>query len=425
MATTRRTFLKGIAAVGALTFAPVRGFGQLDPIQIGHQAPLTGFLAGFGFWHNRAIEAQIGRINAAGGINGRSLELVTVDTQSSGNIGATELEEGLLGGPNCIDPVDFVIGSVLSETNIFSAPLARDCRTPYFGQGVATPITGVLGNRWIFKSYHTAQGAVEAGWRWALENLGTRWTIIHSELAFAQAQADAWAAKLDEVNATLVDTIAVPFDPASPPNFTQFLNLIDTNSTDAIFQAFTARDTIAFMQQAADLGLTSSTGVLGLIEGIDLLDVDSAAFENTHYITSYPRRASQVPASLQTFDQTYRQAVGIDDEGRALSDSSQIVPIADLFGSWQALSLIKQICEQISWSSRADHPAFIQALEGFLYDASNDFPQGSGFVRADDHQTFHGHYIEQVVNGSMNVVETTVQDQSFYLPTVDYRGEAL
>lgn len=403
----------------------VRGYAQPVPIRIGHQAPLTGFLAGFGFWHNKAVEAQIARINSAGGINGRSLELFTVDSASNGNTAATELQDGLLGGPECDDPVDFVIGSVLSESNIFSAPLAQGCRTPYFGQGVATPITGFLGNRWIFKSYHTAQGAVESSWRWALENLGTRWTIIHSELAFAQAQADAWSSKLDEVNATLVDTIAVPFDPTSPPNFSQFLNLIDTNSTDAIFQAFTARDTIAFMQQASDLGLTSSTGVLGLIEGIDLLDVSAAAFENTHYVTSYPRSADQVPAGLQTFDQNYRQAVGITNDGTALSDPTQIVPIADLFGSWQALSLIKNISEQTGWNSRDDHPAFIQALEGYLYDASDDFPQGSGFVRADDHQAFHSHYIEKVVNGSMNVVETVVQDQSFYLPTVDFRGEAL
>jgi len=426
MKTTRRSFIKSMAATGlTLSVAPIRGFGQPAPIRIGHQAPLTGFLAGFGFWHNEAIKAAIDRVNSTGGANGRNLELTTTDTTSNANVAADVLQEDLLGGPLFEDPVDFVIGTVLSDSNILSAPLIEESRTVYFPQGVATPITGFLGNRWLFKSYHTAQGAIEAGWRWALDNLGRRWTIIHAEIAFAQAQAEAWAAKLEEVTATVVDTIPVPFDPTSPPEFSQFLNLIDRDASDGVYHAFTARDTVAFLQQATEFGLKDDVSLLSIIEGIDILDVNSSAFDNTYYITSYPRSASQVPANLQSFDDNFRQAVGIGPDGKALSDPSQVVPVADLFGSWQAIHLIQQIVNQTGWQSRDDHPSFIQALEGFLYDASFEFPQGSGFIRADDHQAFHPHYIEQVVSGSLVVQSEIPQENSFYVPTVDCRDEPL
>ncbi len=418
---SRRKFLISAgAALGALTLSPWRGLSQPAPIRIGHQAPLSGFLAGFGLWHNRAIAAAIRLINESGGANGRRFELVTADATSDANTSVRVLEESLLDIEN---PVDFVIGSVLSESNIFSAPVAKEFKTPYFAQGVATPITGAAGNRYIFKSYHTAQGAIEGGWRWVLGNLGKRWTIIHSELAFARAQAQAWEEKLEEVTAEVVDVIPVPFDPASPPAFSQYLNLIDTSRTQGIFQAFSARDTIAFMQQASDLGLTRRFNTLGLIEGIDVLDVAAPAFENTYYITSYPRRADQVPAALQSFDQVYRSRVGIDGQGRALDNPAQTVPIADLFGSWQALHLIQSAITQIGWESPADHPALILALEGFQYESGQKFPQGNGFIRADDHQAFHGHYIERVTGGSLVVQAQSSLDESFYVPTVDYRNE--
>ena len=425
MKTTRRSFLKGTAgALGALSMTPFAGFGQADAIRIGYQGSFSGFLGSFGFWHNEAIKAAIDRVNSTGGANGRQLTLTTTDTESNPNTAVDALQEDLLGGPLCEDPVDFVIGTVFSDSNIPSAPIVQECRTVYFPQGVATPITGFLGNRWVFKSYHTVQSAIEAGWRWALDNLGRNWTIVHSDIAFAQAQAGAWQAKLEEVTANVVDVISVPFNPTSPPDFSQFLNLIDRNESDGVIHAFTARDTVAFLQQASELQLKDDVSLLGIIEGVDTLDTATDAFEDTYYITSYPRLADQVPAELQAFDQNFRESVGIGADGRSLNDGSQ-VPVADLFGSWQAIHLIQKIVDQTGWQSREDHPGFIQALEGFLYDVGFDFPQGGGFIRADDHQAFHSHYIERVVGGSLQVQAAVEQENSFYLPTVDFRSEQL
>ncbi|MBI1730706.1 ABC transporter substrate-binding protein [Candidatus Acetothermia bacterium] len=423
MKRSRRDFLKGVfGAAGTLTLVPWKGFAQLPPILIGHQASLSGFLGSYGFWHNQAVKAALKKINDAGGVNGRQLSLVTVDGASNPNTSANVMEESLLGGDGST-PVDFVIGSVLSEANYASAPLARESRTPYFAQGVATDITGSKGNRWVFKSYHTVQGAVEGGWRWALQNLGTRWTIIHSELAFATSQAQAWKEKLGEVQAEVVDVISVPFDPASPPALSQYLNLIDTSRTQVLFQAFTARDSIAFMQQASALGLNKSLKVFGISEGVDALNISSPVFDNTYYISSYPRRSDQVPAALQALDQEYRQLIGIAADGQAASDPTKTVPIGDLYGSWQAVHLIQSAIEQTGWKSRDDHPSLILALEGFLYEASLDFPQGNGFIRANDHQAFQSHYIEHAEGGSLVVKATSSLDESFYVPSVDYRTE--
>jgi branched-chain amino acid transport system substrate-binding protein len=410
---SRRSFIK---AIGLGTFGLSLWHSGLRaspaPIRIGLQAPLTGAFAAFGKWHNRALQAAIDRLNAAGGVSGRAFELLTRDATSDAATAKGVFSQLVLQGN-----ADFVIGSVDSSTNIATAPLAQQLKTPYFPMGVATGITGDAGNRWIFKSYHTGRSALQAVGQWALQNLGKRWTIIASEITFAQSQAQDWAAQIQQYGGELLQTITVPF---RAPDFLPFLNQIDMNKSEALYQAFTAVDTIRFFSQAAQLGITNRLKILGMIEGIDTLDTAAPGFEGAFFVTSYPRRANQVPQELQAFDGTYRQDVGISTDDFALDNPKEVVPIADLFGSWQALSLIREAINRSGWQSASDHPQFIQALEGFQYAANADFPQGSGFIRAEDHQAFHDHYLEQVQEGKLTAILRLPQAIGFYPATVNY-----
>src|SRR3546814_20637206 len=54
-----------------------------DPIRIGFHVPLTGFAAADGASARNGAELAVEQINAAGGIDGRMLELVAYDAQAS------------------------------------------------------------------------------------------------------------------------------------------------------------------------------------------------------------------------------------------------------------------------------------------------------------------------------------------------------
>ncbi len=416
MKISRRRFLQYSAGTLALsTVIGYAGFSQARPIRIGHQLDTTGAVAAFAKWHNKAIDAAMKRLNEQKGIAGRAVELVNSDdSQTNPNVGKEQFGK-LVSQKN----VDFVIGSVFSGTNIATAPVAKELKTVYFPQGIATSIVGESGNRYIFKSYHSVRAAVEAGYRWALDNLGKRWTIIASDLEFSQSQAQDFAAKVREAGGQVIDTIIVPF---RTPDFLSSLNKINLARTDALYQAFNAVDTVRFMPAALEFGLTKRVPVLGLIEGIDVLDVNTAPYEGTYYITSYPRRSDQVASDLTKLDTLYRERVGIGADGKSL-DGKEVVPIADLFGSWQALSLIKLGIEQSNWQSAKDTPSFIQALEvNRILKAEEGFPQGEQFLRAQDHLSFHSHYIERVENGKLSV--KTRLPEGLYTPSVDYTKEA-
>jgi len=87
---TRRGFLKagGITAGSTAMLAGMNESAQAqsaDPIVIGCPAPLTGIVAADGIEFQRGLEMARDEINGMGGILGRQVEVVSVDTESKGD----------------------------------------------------------------------------------------------------------------------------------------------------------------------------------------------------------------------------------------------------------------------------------------------------------------------------------------------------
>lgn len=76
---TRRRVLQsaGLAALGAPALLRAQGSG---PIRIGHLTPMTGFLGALGEYAVQGIRMATEEINAAGGVMGRPIELLTEDS---------------------------------------------------------------------------------------------------------------------------------------------------------------------------------------------------------------------------------------------------------------------------------------------------------------------------------------------------------
>jgi branched-chain amino acid transport system substrate-binding protein len=78
----RRSVIKGGAALAgsaALGFSSL-AFGQAEKIRIGHLTPLTGFLGALGEYAVMGIRMATEEINAAGGVMGRQLDVMSEDS---------------------------------------------------------------------------------------------------------------------------------------------------------------------------------------------------------------------------------------------------------------------------------------------------------------------------------------------------------
>ena len=78
----RRFLVQGVGASLATSIAlPSIGAANAAPITIGQSAALTGPQAGFGTAMRDGVQAAISSVNKAGGINGRPVQLLTLDDQ--------------------------------------------------------------------------------------------------------------------------------------------------------------------------------------------------------------------------------------------------------------------------------------------------------------------------------------------------------
>jgi branched-chain amino acid transport system substrate-binding protein len=130
MTITRRNLLRGIAACGPASLA-MPALAQSRAILIGQSAALTGPAAQLGIQFQHGARLALDRANARGGINGRSIELRTLDDGYE-PVRCQANTQSLLS-----DEVVALFGYIGTPTSLAALPLATAARTPFIA-----PFTG-------------------------------------------------------------------------------------------------------------------------------------------------------------------------------------------------------------------------------------------------------------------------------------------
>src|SRR3989344_9675955 len=130
----------------AVAPAPVGG-GTSEPIRIGFIGPLTGDVANIGQNAKAAGENAVAEVNAAGGINGRTLDVIYEDGQCSGTEAANAANKLIN-----IDKVPVILGGACSgETSAFTG-LAEQTKTAVLSYCSSVPAITEAGD-YIFRDY--------------------------------------------------------------------------------------------------------------------------------------------------------------------------------------------------------------------------------------------------------------------------------
>ena len=215
--------LTRIAAALAVSVA-VPAFAQPVPIVGLMELSGTGATAGTNF--DNGVKLAVKEINAAGGILGRKIEYVSMDTQSQPNIA-----KGL--AQKAVDQNAYVVmGPVFSGSIIVSMAETKRAEIPNFTGGEAANITQ-QGNPYIFRTSFTQSTAMPKLAKYIRDTVKAKnIAMIWVNNDFGKGGRDAMQKALDAVGIKVVAD--VPTDPGQV-DFSGAVLKVKQSNADAVF----------------------------------------------------------------------------------------------------------------------------------------------------------------------------------------------
>ncbi|MCT8974253.1 ABC transporter substrate-binding protein [Microbaculum marinisediminis] len=409
---TRRHFLAStaaaVASAGVLgsTKRSIAAPASGEPIVIGHQCELTGWDAATGYWRDKAATGLTKWINDTGGIAGRPIKLVTVDTKSDVDAGVTQLRNLILE-----EKVDFVIGSEISSIALASNKIANENKTLYMTMSTSEATTA-NGNavpyqfRMTTNSAATAAGAAQK----LVESIGKRWATFFADIKWGQSERDWWQTGVTAAGGEVTSATAIPVDAA---DLLPFVARID-RSVDGIY--IPVLNALQAVQLIRSSGYPQKIVLAGL--SFSLFDYRELGpqGEGTFGIETAPIALADMPSSEMG---AIYKALGIDENGIETA-SGKAAGGSMIRGIAQSLGFIKANVEQSGWTTKDDTAALIKHAETVpTYQRGPLFPLGDVSMRAEDHQAFMDIYLLQIRDGLLSKFDVAPWQSTLYPADVD------
>src|SRR3954447_11427901 len=200
MALTRRQALKSAGAAVAAAGIASPAIAQKEPILIGYLPALTGPSSSTGVGINRGVQMAVQEINAAGGVDGRQIELISRDTQSDPTKavnGAAELTRG--------HKVSVVFGPVNSGEALAVVPLLARANVPQLHPCWVDSLADPKKYPMCFRNGPTNQQIGGAANRYVVEVLKKKKVAVISDTTgYGTASVNAYVPMLKQVGADVV-----------------------------------------------------------------------------------------------------------------------------------------------------------------------------------------------------------------------------
>lgn len=240
---------RGVLVAAALAFV-VRAPLSIaaDPVRIGWLSSLTGPLSSAAIAENQGVQFAVEEINAAGGIDGRRIELVTYDTQGDPTK-AVNFAQRLA----FVDKVHFVIGPVNSGESLATVPMLSKAGVPNLVIGTIDELVDPKKYPRAFRVINTNRQWIVAGNDYALKVLKkTKVAIIGDTSGYGTSSAKTATQLLEAAGVKPVYSVLI--DP-NKTDLTDELNKARAAGADVIMPWSAATGLLARLLNArGDMG---------------------------------------------------------------------------------------------------------------------------------------------------------------------------
>ena len=246
-----------------------------ETIKIGEIASLTGKQASFGQTNHRGVLTAVEELNAAGGVLGRKIELVTEDTRSLQGEAATAAKKLI-----SRDKVAAIITETSSSAALEAAPLCQNAGVPMMA-ATATNARVTEAGSFIFRAcfIDPFQGTVLA--KFATNTLKVRRVavIVANGNAYSVGLVKYFRASYASAGEIVVEQKYSEGD----KDFRAQLTAVKAANPDAIFASGDYAESALICKQARELGLTVPIFGGDTWDSPALVQIGGRAVEGTYF----------------------------------------------------------------------------------------------------------------------------------------------
>jgi branched-chain amino acid transport system substrate-binding protein len=382
--------------VAALVLLAVLGAAHAaEPIKIGDINTYSG-QAAFTAPYRNGAHLAIDEINAAGGVLGRPLALVSRDDNG-------KPEDAVRAANDLVDSEQVVAlsGTLLSNIGLAVSDFAKQRKIVFLAaEALSDALTWQRGNRYTFRvrssTYMQSAMLVEQ----VAKLPAKRWAILAPNFEFGHSAADTFK-KLLSARRPDIEWVAEQYPALGKLDAGPTIEALAAAKPEALFNATFGSDLVRFVREANDRSFLKGLTVASVLTGQpDFLDPLKEEAPVGWIVTGYPWNKIATPEH-QKFLAAYEAAY--HDYPRA--------------GSLSGYTTMKALAAAIAKAQSTATEKLIAALEGLRLES----PLGPIIFRASDHQSTMGMYVGRIAlaEGKGTMSDFFYADGAKYLPGDD------
>jgi len=366
----RRTMIAVALTASTLAIGGTAGgaaFAQSGPIRIGE---INSYKAQPAFLdpYKKGMDLAVEEVNAAGGVNGRKIEVITRDDGASPGDAVRAAEELV-----SREKVDVIAGGFLSNIGLALTDFAKQKKVFFLA---SEPLTDKIvwqnGNKYTFRlrpsTYMQAAMLVPE----AAKLKKKRWAVVYPNYEYGQSAVATFKEQLKKLQPD-VEFVADQAAPLGRVDAGAVTQALADAKPDAIFNVLFGGDLARFVREGNTRGLFKGREVVSLLTGEpEYIDPLKDETPEGWIVTGYPWYGIDTPDHKAFFIAYHKK---YNDYPR--------------LGSMVGYTTIKALAAGMKKAGSTNTDKLITAFRGMSFDT----PFGKAMFRAQDHQSTIGAFV--------------------------------
>lgn len=369
------------------------GLADEHPIRIGEINSYTR-LPAFTLPYRKGWQLALEEVNAAGGVKGRKLEVISRDDAGKpGN--AVKIAEEMVSG----EGVSLLFGTFFSNVGLAVTDFAKQRKILFIAsEPLSDAIVWSKGNRYTYRlrpSTHVQAAMLAEA---AAELKAKRWVTVAPNYAYGRDAVKAFKQELRKRRPD-VGFVGEQWPTLFKIDAGSTVRALEAAKPDAIYNVTFGGDLAKFAREGSIRGLFEGRSVVSLLSGEpEYLDPLGAEAPEGWIVTGYPWYAVE-DAAHRKYVEAYQARFGENPTTGSLVGYNSMLSV---------IEVIKQ-----ARSLETEH--LLAAMEGLTFDS----PSGRITYRASDHQSTMGAWIGKTAlkDGKGVMVDWKYADGDAYLPS--------